>query len=63
MDKLAELKTFLAIPRKIVITTHQKPDADALGSSLAMSGYLKKLNHSVKIITPTDDESVLLQIF
>ncbi len=59
MNKLAELKTFLATPKKIVITTHQKPDADALGSSLGMSGYLKKLNHSVKIITPTDYPSFL----
>jgi bifunctional oligoribonuclease and PAP phosphatase NrnA len=54
MDNLAELQHFLATPKKIVITTHQKPDADALGSSLGMSGYLKKLGHSVKVITPTD---------
>jgi phosphoesterase RecJ-like protein len=59
MDNLAELKQFLATPKKIVITTHQKPDADALGSSLGMSGYLKKLQHSVKIITPTDYPSFL----
>jgi bifunctional oligoribonuclease and PAP phosphatase NrnA len=59
MNNIAELKDFLASPKKIVITTHQKPDADALGSSLAMSGYLKKLGHTVKVITPTDYPSFL----
>lgn len=59
MEHLAELKQFLASPKKIVITTHQKPDADALGSSLGMAGYLKKLQHQVKIITPTDYPSFL----
>jgi phosphoesterase RecJ-like protein len=59
MDKLADLKKLLATPLKIVITTHQKPDADALGSSLGMAGYLKKLHHQVKIITPTDYPSFL----
>ncbi len=59
MDNLAALQQFLTTPKKIVITTHQKPDADALGSSLAMSGYLKKLGHIVQIITPTDYPSFL----
>jgi bifunctional oligoribonuclease and PAP phosphatase NrnA len=59
MNNLSELKEFLSSPRKIVITTHQKPDADALGSSLGMLGYLKKLNHEVKVITPTDYPSFL----
>jgi bifunctional oligoribonuclease and PAP phosphatase NrnA len=59
MNNIAELKDFLVSPKKIVITTHQKPDADALGSSLAMSGYLKKLGHTVKVITPTDYPSFL----
>lgn len=38
----------------MVITTHHKPDADALGSSLGWAGYLKKKGHSVTVITPTD---------
>jgi phosphoesterase RecJ-like protein len=44
----------LAQPRKIVITTHQNPDADALGSSLGLAAYLKKKGHFPTIITPTD---------
>ncbi len=39
---------------KIVITTHHKPDADALGSSLALFHYLLKLGKDVKVIAPTD---------
>lgn len=40
--------------RKVVIVTHHKPDADALGSSLGLSGYLKKKGHSVTVVTPSD---------
>jgi phosphoesterase RecJ-like protein len=36
------------------VVTHFKPDADALGSSLGLAGYLKKGNHSVTVITPSD---------
>jgi bifunctional oligoribonuclease and PAP phosphatase NrnA len=38
----------------VVIVTHFKPDADALGSSLGLSGYLKKKGHKVQVITPSD---------
>ncbi|HET9053584.1 MAG TPA: bifunctional oligoribonuclease/PAP phosphatase NrnA [Cyclobacteriaceae bacterium] len=40
--------------RKVVIVTHHKPDADALGSSLGLAGYLKKKGHNVQVITPSD---------
>ncbi len=39
---------------KIVITTHHKPDADALGSSLGLRNLLIKLNKNAIVITPTD---------
>ncbi|MEN9523521.1 MAG: hypothetical protein RL065_1898 [Bacteroidota bacterium] len=39
---------------KIVITTHHKPDGDALGSSLGLYHYLIQLNHQVQVISPTD---------
>ncbi|MTI32404.1 DHH family phosphoesterase [Xanthovirga aplysinae] len=54
MQKLEEFKGLLASPKKIVITTHTKPDADALGSSLGLAGFLKKKGHEVVVITPTD---------
>jgi phosphoesterase RecJ-like protein len=54
MQHLEAFKELLRSPKKIVITTHPKPDADALGSSLGLAGYLKKKNHQVQVITPTD---------
>lgn len=39
---------------KIVITTHQKPDGDAMGSSLALFHFLKALGNDVKVISPTN---------
>lgn len=55
MQNIQILKELLTrSPKRIVITTHQKPDADALGSSLALFSYLKKYNHYITVITPTD---------
>ncbi len=53
MQEIKLLQEKLAIPSKIVITTHDKPDADALGSSLGMANYLLKLGHEVLVITPS----------
>ncbi len=52
--EIVKLQQELRVKRKIVITTHQKPDADALGSSLALFSYLSKKGHDVHVITPTD---------
>ena len=41
-------------PRNIVITTHQKPDADAMGSSLALLHFLRKFGHTVDVVSPTN---------
>ena len=49
-----QLKDLLKTPKYIVITTHHKPDGDALGSSLALYHFLCKLNHTPIVITPTD---------
>lgn len=54
MQRLDELKALLSSPKRVVITTHHKPDADALGSSLGLAGYLQKKNHHVTVITPSD---------
>ena len=53
MTELEGLKDLLSTPRKIVITTHQNPDGDAMGSSLALYLYFKKKGHDVTVITPT----------
>ena len=52
--KLEHLRRLLAGSKHIVITTHHKPDADALGSSLGMAAYLRLKGLHVDIITPTD---------
>jgi len=54
MQELALYKNQISSPKKVVITTHHKPDADALGSSLGMANYLKKKGHQVTVITPSD---------
>ncbi|MBD2699098.1 bifunctional oligoribonuclease/PAP phosphatase NrnA [Spirosoma sp. BT702] len=43
----------------VLITTHQNPDADAMGSSLGLAGYLRKKGHRVTVVTPTDYPSNL----
>ncbi|MGV3508394.1 MAG: DHH family phosphoesterase [Sphingobacteriaceae bacterium] len=54
MLELTSLKELLANPQHIVITTHHKPDGDAMGSSLGLYNYLIQKGHHVRIITPTD---------
>ncbi len=54
MENLQAFKAYISRPRKAVIITHFKPDADALGSSLGLAGFLKKKGHKVQVITPSD---------
>jgi len=54
MLDIATLIALLAQPQKIVITTHHKPDGDAMGSSLGLYNYLIQQGHHAKVITPTD---------
>ena len=54
MQNFEAFRELINTPRNIVITTHFKPDADALGSSLGLAGYLKKKGHKVSVITPSD---------
>jgi phosphoesterase RecJ-like protein len=54
MKPIEEIFPLLSQPRRVVITTHQKPDADAMGSSLALKHFLTQLGHSVTIISPTN---------
>ncbi len=54
MEPVTALYSLLDQPRKLIITTHQKPDADAMGSSLALGHYLRKKGHDVTVISPTN---------
>ncbi len=54
MDNLQAFKSLISHPKYVVIVTHFKPDADALGSSLGLAGFLRKKGHTVQVITPSD---------
>ncbi len=54
MKPIQEIYPLLQHPRKVVITTHQKPDADAMGSSLALKNFLVQFGHTVTVISPTN---------
>lgn len=51
-DEINELGLLLRQKKKIVITAHTNPDGDAIGSSLAMCRYLKKLGNTVNMMVP-----------
>jgi bifunctional oligoribonuclease and PAP phosphatase NrnA len=53
-DKKSSFLDFISEPKKIVITTHQNPDGDALGSSLGLKHFLTQLGHKVTVISPTE---------
>ena len=54
MQNILAFEEIISVPRKVLIIPHFKPDADALGSSLGLAGYLKKKKHDVTVITPSD---------
>lgn len=49
----AEINQIIKQSNKIVLSTHEKPDADGLGSAIAFYYYLKTLNKEVRIIQPS----------
>jgi phosphoesterase RecJ-like protein len=54
MENINVLKSLLAIPKDIVITSHRNPDGDAIGSSLGLKHYLEQLGHTVKVAFPSE---------
>jgi len=54
MQPITEIIPFLRQARQTVIVMHQKPDADAMGSSLGLFHILSGLGHSVSVISPTN---------
>ena len=49
---LDEILKEIKVAKKIVILTHESPDGDAIGSSLAMKLVLKKLEKDADVIIP-----------
>ncbi len=54
MKNVKAFQALLGSPKDIVIIMHFKPDADALGSSLGLAGFLKKKGHHVTVVSPSD---------
>ncbi len=59
MHPIQEIYSQLTDPKKVIITMHQKPDGDAMGSSLGLFHFLVALGHDVKVISPTNWASFL----
>lgn len=54
MKSITEIYGLLTTPRRVAITTHQKPDPDAMGSSLGLYHFLRSFGHEVTVISPTN---------
>jgi len=54
MPIISDVREYLSASSQIVITTHHRPDGDAMGSSLGLYNYLIKKGHSVRVITPSE---------
>ena len=54
MKPISEIYPLLQQPARVVVTMHQKPDADAMGSALALYNYLRKSGHEVTVVSPTN---------
>jgi bifunctional oligoribonuclease and PAP phosphatase NrnA len=54
MKPIHQIYEQLTGKKKIVITMHQKPDADAMGSSLGLFHFLRQMGHEVVVISPTN---------
>lgn len=59
MDNMDDIRNLLSYPKDIVILSHRNPDGDAMGSSLAISSYLKKMGHKADVIMPSEFPSAL----
>ena len=54
-NKLLRIMTIQSViesAQNVIILTHQSPDGDAMGSSLAIYHYIKSLNKNAKVIVP-----------
>lgn len=54
MQPIQEFYPQLSSSKNIVITMHQKPDGDAMGSALGLYHFLIQLQHKVTVISPTN---------
>ena len=53
-EAVVAVKLLLSEPKKIVIVPHRSPDGDAMGASLGLFHFLKKMGHHPAVIAPND---------
>ena len=51
---ITTVKSILSQPQKIAIIPHRNPDGDAMGSCLALYGFLTKKGHTAHVVAPND---------
>src|ERR1700760_4675578 len=54
MRPIQDAFPLLQEPKKVFITTHHKPDGDAIGSMLGLYHYLVKKGHTVTAVSPSE---------
>lgn len=62
MLPIEEIFPLLSTPKRIFITTHHKPDGDAIGSMLGLYHYLVAKGHSVTPVSPSEIPEFLMWI-
>jgi phosphoesterase RecJ-like protein len=60
MKPIAEALPLLRSPKKIFITTHHKPDGDAVGAMLGLYHYLKLKGHHATPVAPSEIPEFLM---
>ena len=60
MRPIQDVLPLLQAPKKIFITTHHKPDGDAIGSMLGLHLYLTKKGHHVTPVSPSEVPDFLM---
>ena len=53
-EEIKGIWELLATPKKIAIIPHRSPDGDAMGSTLGLYHFLKKINHEAIVIAPNE---------
>ena len=59
MKPITDILPLLSKPSKIAITHHYNADPDALGSTLGLCLFLKKMGHSATVISPNENPDFL----
>src|SRR5262245_5345564 len=54
------LRELIDSNERFLLSSHVRPDADAIGSELAMAGLLEQLGKTVRIVNPSDSPGSLL---